>query len=109
MSVKRIASVIRLRENCEEEYRKLHREVWPDVLAALKVAGVSNYSIYLRDGLLFSYMEFSGESFETALGEIARDEATQQWWALTSPCQEPLDTAEPGEWWVPVDEVFHLD
>lgn len=109
MTIKRLASVIRLRPEREVEYRTLHEEAWPDVLAALKRAGVSNYSIFLRDGLLFSYLEFSGDSFEVALSEMATDEATKRWWALTAPCQEPVETATSNQWWAPVEEVFHLD
>jgi L-rhamnose mutarotase len=29
------------------EYRRLHGEVWPEMLAALRDAGIRNYSIYL--------------------------------------------------------------
>ena len=33
-----------------DEYKRLHREVWPDVLAELKRAGIRNYSIYMWEG-----------------------------------------------------------
>ncbi len=29
--------------------------------------------------------------------------------ALTAPCQHPVATAGAGEWWVPLEAVFHLD
>lgn len=109
MTGQRFASVIRLRPEKEAEYRQLHAAVWPDVLAALRGVGVSNYSIFLRDGMLFSYMEYSGQDYAAAMAVIARDEATRRWWKLTDPCQEVLDTAEPGQQWVPAEEVFHLD
>jgi L-rhamnose mutarotase len=107
--VKRVASVIRLVPEKEEEYRALHANVWPHVLRVLKDAGVSNYSIFLRDAYLFSYMEYTGDDFDAAMVEIARDEITQEWWKLTAPCQRPLDSAEAGEWWVNAEELFHLD
>lgn len=109
MSIQRLASIIRLRPETEAEYRELHRAVWPDVLAALKRANVSNYSIFLRDGYLFAYMEYSGSDLRADMATIAADEATQRWWKLTDPCQEPLATAAEGEWWAPAEEVFHLD
>ena len=52
--MKRVATVIRLRPEKEQEYRELHAAVWPDVLAALHRAHIRNYSIFLRDDLLFS-------------------------------------------------------
>ena len=107
--VQRIASVIRLRPEKESEYRALHADAWSGVLAALRAAHVTNYSIFLRDGLLFSYLEYIGDDYAADLATVAQDESTQRWWQLTNPCQQPLDTAADGEWWAPAEEVFHLE
>jgi L-rhamnose mutarotase len=107
--VQRFASVIRLRPEHETEYRDLHASVWPDVLAALKRAHVRNYSIFLRDGLLFSYLEYTGDDYAADMARVAADEATRRWWQLTDPCQQPVESAADGEWWAPAEEVFHLD
>lgn len=107
--MERHASVIRLRPDHEQEYRRLHADAWPGVLAALRRAGVRNYSIFLRDGLLFSYLEYVGDDYEGDMTTIAADEATRRWWELTDPCQQPLDTAAEGQWWAPAEEVFHCD
>ena len=105
----RFASVIRLRPEHEEAYRQLHDAVWPEVLLALKRAHVRNFSIFLRDGLLFSYMEYTGQDHAADMAAIADDEPTRRWWQLTDPCQQPLDSAAEGEWWAPAEELFHLD
>jgi L-rhamnose mutarotase len=105
----RIASVIRLRPDRESEYRALHADAWPGVLDALRAAHVTNYSIFLRDGLLFSYLEYTGDDYAADLARVAQDETTRRWWQLTNPCQQPLDTAAEGEWWAPAEEVFHLE
>jgi L-rhamnose mutarotase len=108
-STRRIAAVVRLRAEREGEYRRLHADVWPSVLATLRRVGMRNYSIFLRDGLLFSYLEYTGNDWTAAQAEIAADPETQRWWQLTDPMQEPLTTAAEGEWWAPAEEVFHLD
>jgi len=105
----RVASVIRLRPEHEDAYRALHRAVWPDVLAALARAHVRNYSIFLRDGVLFSYLEYDGDDYPADMAAIAADETTRRWWELTDPCQQPVESAGPGEWWAPAEEVFHVD
>ena len=105
----RIATIVRLRAEHEVEYRRLHADVWPSVLDTLRRVGVRNYSIFLRDGLLFSYLEYTGNDWAGAQAEIAADPETQRWWQLTDPMQEPLTTAAEGEWWAPAEEVFHLD
>ncbi|WP_127358342.1 L-rhamnose mutarotase [Actinacidiphila soli] len=107
--MKRFAAVIRLRPEKEAEYRALHAEAWPGVLAALKRANIGNYSIYLRDGLLFSYLEYTGDDYAADTASIAADAITREWWARTDPCQQPVDSAAEGEWWAPAEEVFHLD
>ncbi|HKR71778.1 MAG TPA: L-rhamnose mutarotase [Streptosporangiaceae bacterium] len=107
--MQRIASVIRLRPDKEAEYRTLHVDVWPDVLSMLKAARISNYSIFLRDGMLFSYLEYHGDDYAADTARIAADPATQRWWKLTDPCQQPVESAGDGEWWAAAEEVFHLD
>lgn len=107
--MRRIASVIQLRPEHEAEYRKLHAAVWPAVLDALRAANMTNYSIFYRDGLLFSYLEYTGVDYDADVQRIAADEATRRWWELTDPCQAPVATAEDGQWWAPAEELFHLD
>ncbi len=107
--MQRIASVIRLRPEKEAEYRELHEAVWPSVLATLRAANVTNYSIFLRDGLLFSYLEYTGDDYAADMARIAAEPETRRWWTLTDPCQQPLDTAAEAEWWAPAEEVFHAD
>jgi L-rhamnose mutarotase len=109
VSVRRVGAVIRLRPEKEAEYRALHADAWPAVLAALRAAHVRNYSIFLRDGLLFSYLEYTGNDYDADIARLAEDDATRRWWQLTDPCQQPLDSAALGEWWAPAEEVFHLD
>jgi L-rhamnose mutarotase len=106
---RRVAAVIRLRPEKEAEYRRLHAAVWPSVPESLRRANITNYSIFQRDGLLFSYLEYVGDDYAADTARIAADPETQCWWQLTDPCQQPLETATEGEWWAPAEEVFHAD
>ncbi|WP_345713752.1 L-rhamnose mutarotase, partial [Kineococcus glutinatus] len=91
--VQRFASVIRLRPEAEAEYRRLHAAVPAAVLQRLRDSGIGNYSIFLRDGVLFSYCEYSGTDWAADTAAIAADPATREWWRLTDPCQQPVPTA----------------
>lgn len=104
---RRVAQVVRLKDGAEEEYRRLHAAVWEDVLEQIRRSHISNYSIFLRDGLLFAYFEYTGEDLAADLAAMAQDERTREWWTLTDPLQEPVDTAAEGQWWAPLEEVFH--
>lgn len=105
----RHASVVRLRDGKEAAYRKLHEAVWPEVTSRLALSNIRNFSIYLRDGLLFSYFEHTGDDYEADLAAIAADPDTKRWWELTSPCQEPVASAAEGELWAPMEELFHAE
>ncbi|MER6466538.1 L-rhamnose mutarotase [Streptomyces sp. NPDC001288] len=107
--MERHAAVVRLRPEKEAEYRALHAAAWPGVLAALRRAHIGNYSIFLRDGLLFSYLEYTGDDYAADTAAIAADPVSQRWWALTDPCQQPLDSGGGGRLWASAEELFHLD
>ena len=112
--MQRYGSVIGLRADKTDEYKKLHAAVWPDVLRMIKECHFSNYSIYLRrmpDGkhYLFSYFEYTGLNFAKDAAKMAADPATQKWWSICMPCQEPLPDRAEGEWWADMEEVFHQD
>jgi L-rhamnose mutarotase len=107
--MRRVASVIGLRPERADQYLQHHRNVWPEVQATLRAAHVTNYSIFRRDDLLFSYCEYVGDDYEADMARIADDPITQRWWLLTDPCQQPLPSTAHGEWWAPAEEVFHLE
>ena len=112
--MKRYGSVIRLHANQIDNYKKLHAAVWPDVLDQIRRSNIRNYSIYLRqldDGqtYLFSYFEYIGTDFASDMAQMAADPVTQRWWEHCKPCQHPLDSRAPDEWWAGMEEVFHCD
>jgi L-rhamnose mutarotase len=107
--MQRYGMLIHLRPEAEAEYRRYHQEVWPEVLATITSCKIRNYSIFLRDGLLFGYFEYTGEDYVADMRKMAADPATQRWWAIMQPMQEPVAGAAAGQWWVPLDEVFHYD
>jgi len=112
--MQRHGSIIGLKAEKIDEYKKLHAAVWPEILARITACHIRNYSIFLRrlpDGkyYLFSYMEYVGNNFDADMKLMADDPKTREWWAVCGPCQEPLPDRTEGEWWAGAEEVFHLD
>ena len=107
--MRRYGMVIGVRPEKIEEYRRLHAAVWPEVLSMIRECNIRNYSIYLKDGRLFSYFEYHGSNFDADMARMAADPITQEWWKLCKPCQAPLESRAPGEWWTGMEEVFHCD
>ena len=105
--MKRYGSVIKVIPEKLEEYKRLHAAVWPGVLDMIKKCNIRNYSIYYKDGYLFSYYEYVGDHYDADMAQMAADPETQRWWSVCKPCQQPLETRNPNEWWSEMEEVFH--
>jgi L-rhamnose mutarotase len=107
--MKRFGMAIKLKPGAADTYRHYHAAVWPGVLERISECNIRNYSIYLKDDMLFGYYEYHGEDIKSDLAKMAADPETQKWWAVMEPLQDPLETRNPGEWWANMEEVFHLD
>ncbi len=107
--MKRYGSLIGIRPEKLEEYKRYHAAVWPEVSRMIHKCNIRNYSIYHKDGYLFSYFEYVGRDYEADMARMAADPKTQEWWAIMKPMQAPLETRAPGEWWAQMEEVFHQD
>ncbi|MCX5145026.1 MULTISPECIES: L-rhamnose mutarotase [unclassified Streptomyces] len=107
--MKRVAQVIRVRPERLDEYRDLHRRVPQPVLDRLRASHIANYSIHLLGDRLFAYFEYHGDDLAADLALMAADDATQAWWRLTDPCQEPVPEAAPGEHWASMEQVFLME
>jgi len=110
----RYGSVIEVKKDKIDEYKRLHADVWPDVAKMITDCNIVNYSIYLRklpDGkdYLFSYFEYLGDNFEADCAKMAADPTTQKWWDVCKPCHTPFEDRAEGEWWASMEEVFHQD
>ncbi len=107
--MERYGSVIKIKPEKLGEYKKLHANIWPEVAKTITDCNIRNYSIYHKDGFLFSYFEYVGKDFKKDMEKMAADPKTQEWWDVCKPMQIPLDTRKKGEWWAFMEEVFHQD
>jgi L-rhamnose mutarotase len=107
--MQRFGTMIHLKRECEEEYKRYHAAVWPEVLSKISECNIRNYSVFLLGDVLFGYFEYHGEDIKKDWAKMADDQRTQEWWAIMGPMQEPLPIRKEGEWWAEMEEVFHLD
>lgn len=107
--MQRFGMTLRLRPEHEPAYRRFHRAVWPEVLAQISASNIRNYSIFLRDDVLFAYFEYIGSDFQTDMQRMAEHPKTQEWWTIMEPMQNPYPDRPAGSWWSPLEEVFHTD
>ena len=102
----RICFHLQIKPNRLDEYKRLHQEVWPDVLAELKAAGIRNYSLYLWEaGHEFGVLECDDWlEVQRILGESP---VMGKWEAfMTDYLATPV---EPGRGLRVLEEVFRLE
>jgi L-rhamnose mutarotase len=90
-----------------DEYKRLHLEVWPELLADLKAAGARNYSIFSDGPELFGYLEC--DSVEAFGAAMAASDANRRWQLFMA---DYLATPIDPDGSVPLrqlEEVFRLD
>jgi L-rhamnose mutarotase len=107
--MQRYGQVLGIKPEHVEEYERIHREVWPGVLATIYECNIRNYSIFRYNDLLFAYFEYVGNDFAADQAKMAADPVTQEWWAVCKPMQQPVPSAGPNDWWLNIPEVFHTD
>jgi L-rhamnose mutarotase len=91
------------------EYCRLHEQIWPEIAASIRVAGIVSMEIWRTGNRLFMVMEtdcrFDGAA--KALADAANPKV-QEWEQLMWRFQQPLPWADPGQKWVPMTKIFDL-
>ena len=94
-----------------DRYTRHHRDVWPEVQASLREAGVEQMDIYLLGRRLVMVVEMrDGLDYRTAFASHASSsQRVAEWERLMTSLQEPAAEARAGEWWAAMEPVFHLN
>ena len=100
----RSAFVLHVRPERIEEYVRAHREVWPEMLDALRDAGIRNYTIFQHGNQMFGY--FESDDLEGAAEYLAGQEVSTRWQDAMA---ELLENRVPESGPPPLREVFRLD
>lgn len=102
----RKAFVMQLHVGRQEEYKRRHDEIWPDLSALLRSHGVHNYSIFLHPEThqLFAYAEVESEDLWQA---IAQSPICQKWWRYMADIMVANADSSPQS--INLPEMFHLD
>jgi len=103
--MEKIAFKMRLNPGCRAAYIKRHDEIWPDLVALLREAGVSDYSIHLdtETHILFAVLwRMDGHGMD----DLALHPIMRRWWAHMADIMQTQATNEPVV--TPLETVFHM-
>ena len=100
----RSAFVLEVRPDRIEEYVEAHRNVWPEMLDALRAAGIRNYTIFRRDNEMFGY--FESDDLEAAAAYMEAQEVNARWQdTMAGLLEERVPDAGPAA----LEPIFRLD
>jgi len=100
----RMAFVLRVRPDKVDAYLEAHRQVWPEMLDALRRAGIRNYTIFRSGNQMLGY--FESDDLEAAAAYLASQEVSARWQdAMAELLEERVPDAGPP----PLEEIFRLD
>jgi L-rhamnose mutarotase len=100
----RSAFVLQVRPERIEEYVQAHREVWPEMLDALRAAGIRNYTIFRHGNEMFGYYET--DDSDAAARYLAQQAVVARWQDAMA---ELLESRVPDDGPPALEEVFRLD
>jgi L-rhamnose mutarotase len=103
--MKRLAFRMKVFPGKEEEYKKRHDAIWPELSALLKDTGIGDYSIFLdeKDGSLFGVLKLE-DSFK--MEELPHEPIMKKWWNYMKDIMETNEDHSPVS--MPLTEVFYL-
>jgi len=105
--MKRVGFQFKVRGDRLEEYKEHHKNVWPEMLDALRETGWHNYSLFMRaDGLIFGYFE-TEDSLTAAQAGMAKKEVNTRWQEFMADFVDA--NVRPDETFIELEEYFHLD
>jgi L-rhamnose mutarotase len=101
----RVAFKMQLHKGFEEEYRKRHEILWPELEQLLKENGISEYSIFLdvTTNSLFGVLKVNDPQ---ALDNLPEQPVMKKWWAYMKDIMETNPDNSPVS--IPLNEVFYL-
>ena len=100
----RAAFVLHVKPEKIDEYVEAHANVWPEMLEALRSAGIRNYTIFRSGTDVFGYFETDDLEYATAYMES--QEVNARWQdAMATLLDERVPDAGPPA----LEAVFRLD
>jgi L-rhamnose mutarotase len=96
---------MKLHPGMAAEYRRRHDAVWPELVALLKEAGISDYSIHLDEetNILFGVL---WRRADHGVDALPQHPVMRRWWEHMRDIMETKPDGEPAA--TPLVPMFHM-
>jgi L-rhamnose mutarotase len=103
--MQKYAFKMRLNPGMKAEYKKRHDEIWPELVALLKDACVSDYSIHFDEetNTLFGVL---WRTDDHGMADLPSHPVMLRWWAHMADIMETKPDNEPVS--IALETLFHL-
>jgi len=78
----KMASRFKVKAGMQEEYKRRHDELWPEMAELMRSAGICNYTIWNYDEELFGYFEV--EDYDACIKIVSASDVKKRWDAYMS-------------------------
>lgn len=104
--MERFCFTFAIKPGSEEEYKRRHDEIWPEMVEALRESGIHNYTLFRRGLEVIAYAECDPDA-RTAFGKMQATEVDARWskWFEDVIGRRFDERGEP----MTAEEVWHLD
>jgi L-rhamnose mutarotase len=100
------AWVLEVRPGYEDEYRKRHDEIWPEMLEILRESGIRNYNIFRHGLTLIGY--FETDDLDATIATLRDNDVNRRWGEYMAPIMKiEIDEARGFPFLLP--QQWHMD
>ena len=107
--MKKLGQVYGITAENAKKYIDYHNNIPQEIRDLIRDCNIRNYSIFYRNGLLFSYYEYVGDDYDADMQKMAASPDNEKWWNLVKPIMSPLADRKEGEFWADMDLIFEQE
>lgn len=99
------AYIGRIRQGKEREYIEAHKNVWPELIEAMRKAGVVREICFVFENTIFVFVE--AQDISVTMDNLMRDPINQEWDVFMEPLLE-LPGNSSKEMFPEMEDVFSM-
>jgi len=104
--MEKVAFVMTLKPGYEQEYKKRHDEIWPELVEELKNASVSDYSIFYEESSNKLFAVLKRDDHHT-MDALPSNPVVKKWWQHMADIMDTHEDNQPVA--TDLRKVFHLE
>ena len=102
-------SICILKKESEDHHTTSHKHLFPVVSDHIQQSNISDHSLFLHGGIIFSHMVYNGTNYDDDMKAIGMDKSAMEWCKITDPFQQPTDYRKDKGWWTGISLWYNYE